>query len=108
MNSDKDTITRLDQREQRHYRAVTTLIRKCKDDIDQKIESAEAKLEKKIQPLHDFVIRQQGFADGVSSKAVEKGISDGSISISKEAWQLIMKIAGFVGTALLIIQTTQS
>lgn len=56
-----------------------------------------------VDKFHEYLKLQEGYEKGLKDAAINTQIKSGDIRISKEAWWLIVKIVGFIGTALAII-----
>lgn len=59
--------------------------------IDKRFYEMEKSFNKKMQPFHDFLVAQ---------KAIQESRGDSSISIPKEAFKLILKLAAIAAAAL--------
>jgi hypothetical protein len=54
-------------------------------------------------PIHDYITKREGYEEALKDASIKSQIRSGDIVISKQAWWLIVKVVGFVGTALAII-----
>lgn len=87
-------IQRLDEKTDRRFRTVYNKI---------------ATLDKRIDPIHEYISELKGFFRGQDSMKTPNNGSAGNngIVISRDVWGLIIKLIGFIGVLLAIIQATQ-
>lgn len=71
--------------------------------IDRKLFNMRTYVDERISPFHDYLTKQSGYEAGLKDAELKSQIKSGDIRISKEAWWLIVKVVGFLGSVLGLI-----
>lgn len=72
-------------------------------ELRREIQKWMLSVNEKVAEFHDYLTRQKGYELGVKDAQIKKDIRSGDVVISKQAWWLIVKFVGIMGSVIGIV-----